>query len=185
MSSFEMRSHNQLKSTSALYRLLGEVVEKPETFVDNKALVDSLTSQSKLSHYVDTDRGITACSLNTFKANSESCIEGGFASMDRRRKKCREALLLVMAKETGSTKPTKRDLGNQIDTLKRHVSELQQDLFLLQRAFDLRSLQARKYAEASKDAATIALCRKEQSEIEASFSLRNRPAPDTKVTPIR
>jgi hypothetical protein len=75
---------------------------------------------------------------------------------------------------------TKAGLLNRVRDLEEQNRLLRQDLFILQRAYDLRCVQARHYAAASGE--TIKeLCSKEQREIDASFSLRRKPKSDITV----
>ncbi|OBU56151.1 hypothetical protein A9K70_17635 [Stenotrophomonas maltophilia] len=64
------------------------------------------------------------------------------------------------------------------------VRALSQDLLILQRAFDLRCVQARAYATKAGDM-ELRQCDAHQRELEASFRLRAIDLPTDKVVPMQ
>ncbi|QDL29826.1 hypothetical protein EGM71_19455 [Stenotrophomonas maltophilia] len=79
---------------------------------------------------------------------------------------------------------TRESQRERILALEAMVKALSQDLFILQRAFDLRCLQARAYATKAGDA-ELRQCDTHQRELEASFRLRTLSLPSDKVVPLR
>lgn len=172
----------QERPIKALATLLKNIIESPAPHLAEAGLGKALNSQGGLAKYANEALGIKAMSLNHQKklANAEP---GAYSELDRLRK----TAAIAMAKERTKTKPgstqTKEGLHARVRELEDAHSALLQDMFLLQRAYDLRCIQARSYAQAA-DAATQARCAKEQQEIDASFSLLKNPRPSDRVTSI-
>lgn len=162
-------------SVTAVWDLLQSVTLDPAPFLADQSLRKALSSQGALAAYVDTERGIRPSALNTLKAAADVAIKGGFAALDQSRLRARDALDGARAPKRGGD--TKQGLSERVKALEQENLVLLQDLFLLQRAFDVRCAQARRYAEASKQPSVVELCRKEQREIEVGLSIRSRPQP--------
>ncbi|CED59188.1 Putative uncharacterized protein [Moritella viscosa] len=76
--------HNQQKILRT-HELLNEIIKKPEPFLQDGELKTALVSQGSLAKYINKERGIVACSLNTYKTASESLLPRGFVEINQLR----------------------------------------------------------------------------------------------------
>lgn len=180
--SHESRSERDIKSVRALQDLLRDVVATPAKYAADKALRTRLNSQGALASMSEPARGIVRMSLNHQKRVAEHAL-GGYDLLDGLRRGAADALAFEERKQKRGNKRNKVGLQQKVNELERERQILREDLFLLQNAYDLRCHQARTYAERA-GSTTIALCAKEQREIEIKLSLRRTPAPAAKVTNI-
>jgi len=119
-------------------------------------------------------------SLNHQKRVAERCF-GSYDILDALRKNARRCSLSAKVRQDRTKQGSKADLQAKVKEIEHERVLLLQDLFILQRAYDLRCLQARTYAQAA-DTATQTRCLKEQRELDASFSLRLKPIPASNVS---
>ncbi|MEZ9319860.1 hypothetical protein FB443_11056 [Vibrio crassostreae] len=110
--------------------LLLEVIKYPTSFKDDANLATALKTQAKLAKYENNERHISLCSLNTFKANSESLLDRGFTEIDELRINAKDAIEgAIMGSK--SLKDTKARLRHNIDVLKAERDTLKETNFLL------------------------------------------------------
>lgn len=174
------RLNSSASGIRALSELLKSVIANPAEIQRLPDLRKALTSQGALAKYSDSERSIQSMSLNHMKKMSESAL-GSFATLDELRRSAIHAI--ETADDLPSASGTTRSaLLSRISSLEDERDGLLEDLFVLQRAYDTRCIQARTYAEAA-DAATRERCKKEQAELDASFALRKHPV-QSNVTPI-
>jgi hypothetical protein len=166
------RRQADLASVRALIDLLKAIADKPDAYASDSSLCGALKSQGSLARHEDAGRGVLAMSLNHQKALSDQ-LPGGYESLDRLRRAAISAIEQFRSTEARGNVENKLGMRSRIRTLEAERQLLLQDLFILQRAYDLRCIQARSYAQ-SADEATRARCAKEQREIDASFSLRTK-----------
>jgi len=169
-------------SVNALHDLMQIAARSPGNFAEDAGFVASLASQGAFAKLSDESRGILACSLNAQKAAADEVVAGGYSALDALRLSLRDAIHKLRAAASEPKKGTKADLILELQESRAETQQVLEDLVLLQRAFDLRCAQARRYAEASKDASLIALSKKEQREIEAGLSRRHRAPPTNNIS---
>ncbi|MEN5100314.1 hypothetical protein [Stenotrophomonas sp. TWI809] len=146
-------------------------------------LIQALRSQSSFAAYSRADQGVFAMSLNHQKSIATDVL-GGFSVLDRLRKEALASVALKSQKKRGRLRATRKDVENSLLSLKRENQILREDLFLLQRAFDIRCSQARRYASAAGEP-TVSICSKEQLELDTGLSLRRIIAEPTNVVHLR
>lgn len=177
------RRQRDISSVKRSLELLSEAVADPAAFTSDRRLEDAVSSQGALAKLSDKDRNIIAMSLNHQRKVAEE-LPGGFLALDRLRRAVKCALESQKARERPASGTSKLGLKARIVELEALVLSLQQDLIIVQRAYDHRCAQARSYAKGAS-AAILALCEKEQKELEATFSLRSvHSTPDGKVVSI-
>jgi hypothetical protein len=177
-----IRQHADITSLKALADLLRRVAAEPANHVKNECLKNSLRSQGTLARYAVPELKIHGMSLNHQKAIAEIVL-GNFGVLNALRKAATNALVNEASRTARGNSTSKNGLLARVRELEADRSLLLQDLYLLQRAYDLRCLQARNYAHAA-DAATQSRCAKEQKELDTSFSLRKKPIDTGKVTSL-
>ena len=64
----------------------------PKQYKDDKTLLKQLKSQCGLARLESEERNIKSCALNTFKANADQVIRGGFEKIDQLRKNAVNAI---------------------------------------------------------------------------------------------
>lgn len=186
MPPLDKRVERNTGSILSLRDLLTDVARNPAAHQSDRHLVDALRSQGALAKLGRPELGIHSCSLNTQKRLAEDAIEGGYASLDTLR---HNALRAITSPDTpppaSEGRRNKADYVARVAALEQEVQLLLEDMLILQQAFDRRSVQARHYAEATKNPALIEKCIAEQREVEAALSLRNRPLPSGNVVALR
>ncbi len=168
-------------SLLALVQLLRSIIGGSHTPEDS--LVQALRSQSSLAAYSRQDKTVSAMSLNHQKFTA-GIVLGDFSILDRLRRETLSSLNARSKTAEGRLRPTRKDVENTVALLKRECQILREDLFLLQRAFDIRCSQARRYALAAGEP-TNSVCVKEQLEIDRGLSLRRILAEPSKVIHLR
>lgn len=119
--SLDKRVERNIQSISNLKNLLIEVIKDPQSYVEDKLLLDSLISQGKLAKYENPEANIFATSINTMKRLSlyPNC---DFEALD----KLRTAALDKIQNKTDSieNKPTynKPDLIIRIEQLENELN---------------------------------------------------------------
>lgn len=168
------RRQTDLASIQALAEYLRNVSRNPSGHLHLSDLQHALRSQGRLAKLEIPDVNIHGMSLNHQRKLAEELPElGGYPALDRLRRSALEALRTEQARSKRGNTQSKEGLLARIKELESDNALLKQDLAILQRAFDLRCIQARNYAELA-GSTTQALCAKEQREINASFSLRRK-----------
>jgi hypothetical protein len=176
------RRQADLLSVQSLAELLRQVANEPDRYLQDTTVHAALRSQGALAKLSLPDRAVVPMSLNHQKRMAEEGL-GGYSMLDDLRSAARSALAGAQARVQRGKSDTKAGLLNRVRDLEEQNRLLRQDLFILQRAYDLRCVQARHYAAASGE--TIKeLCRKEQREIDASFSLRRKPKSEITVVEL-
>jgi hypothetical protein len=168
-------------SILALRQLLNNVV-LGSTEMD-PALSDALRTQSLLAAYSSDDRGIVSMSLNHQKKTANEVL-GSYDVLDSLRRRAlvkTQASVKNLKQRKTSTLTSQRERIKALETM---IKALSQDLLVLQRAFDLRCVQARAYATKAGDT-ELRQCDAHQRELEASFRLRTIDLPTDKVVPMR
>lgn len=169
------RRQTDLASIQGLAEFLKNVSRNPSGYLHLSDLQHALRSQGRLAKLDVPDANIHGMSLNHQRKLADELPElGGYPVLDALRRSALDALTTEQARAKRGNTRSKDGLLARIRELESDNALLKQDLAILQRAFDLRCIQARNYAEQAGDA-TQALCTKEQREINASFSLRRKP----------
>ena len=176
------RRQADLLSVQSLAEFLRQVATEPDRYLQDTMVHAALRSQGALAKLSLLDRAIVPMSLNHQKRVAEEGL-GGYSILDALRSAARSSLAAAHARTQRGKSDTKAGLMARVRDLEEQNRLLRQDLFILQRAYDLRCIQARHYAAASGE--TIKeLCRKEQREIDASFSLRRKPKSEITVVEL-
>lgn len=157
------------KSVEALMSLLDEIVRSPGSFLGDEPLTLALRSQGGLAAYSDPPRAILPMSLNHQK-KCASQLHGDFFHLDQARRAAFRTLTAARLSPTVK-KQTRQTAEERYAQIEEKYALVLQDLFLLQRAFDLRCQQAKNYARQAGPA-VVERCLKEQREVEASLTLR-------------
>jgi hypothetical protein len=168
-------------SVIALAKLLRDAVSNPAKYLSNQTFAAALRSQGALAKYSESS-SIVPMSLNHQRVIAEAAV-GGFDVLDRLRKEAANAIAGESIRQERGNARTKQGLIARVRELEGQVALLKQDLLLLQRAYDTRCVQARNYAAAAPPAIR-ALCAKEQTELNAMFSLRRSVLVPSRVTSI-
>lgn len=169
------RRQADLASIQAMVEYLKEVSRNPSAYLHMGDLKHALKSQGRLAKLQIPDAHIQGMSLNHQRKLADELPElGGYPGLDALRRAAFEALTTEQARAKRGNTRSKEGLLARIRELESDNALLKQDLAVLQRAFDVRCIQARNYAEQA-GSVTQALCTKEQREINASFSLRRKP----------
>ncbi|MEW5965796.1 MAG: hypothetical protein AB1720_02155 [Pseudomonadota bacterium] len=167
-----LRQQADFNSVKALAELLRRVATDPATYDKDDALKTALRTQGALARHVIPELKIHGMSLNHQKTVADLVL-GNYGLLDALRKAAADALTTKALRVARGNKNSKSGLLASVRELEDERTQLLEDLYLLQRAYDLRCLQARTYAKAA-DAATQARCAKEQKELDVSFSLRKK-----------
>jgi len=109
--------------------LLTEVIKEPLPFEGDAILTSALKSQGGLAKYINEDRNITSCSLNTLKSASESLLMRGFVELDELRINARNALESAALGEKATTK-TRTGLKHKVEELQIQLSTMKKSNFL-------------------------------------------------------
>lgn len=176
------RRLEEIAALKSLAEFLRKVSDAPSAYAGDDALVSALRSQGALAKYAAPSTGTTAMSLNHQKKLAAFAL-GGFDNLDRLRRGAYDAVVAAAARADRGDKQTKAGLTSKLKDLEADKQLLLHDLFLLQRAYDLISALARRYAEAA-GAASKAQCARELAELEASLSLRRKPTSGSNVIPF-
>lgn len=128
--SLDKRVERNIQSISNLKNLLIEVIKDPQSYLEDKLLLDSLISQGKLAKYENIEVNIFATSINTMKRLS-SYPNCDFEALD----KLRTAALDKVQNKSDSieNKPTynKSDLIIRIEQLENDLNTTKGSQLLL------------------------------------------------------
>lgn len=173
------RQSTEEQSIHALLAFLTRVCDRARDYVSDAGLARALASQGALAKYAEPTLRIQAMSLNHQKKVASRAL-GSYGVLDALRVSARDAVRAAHAPKAPRRTGTRAILRERIRELEAERAILLEDLFILQRAYDLRCVQARTYAGAA-DASTQLRCAKEQKEVDTSFSLRHKRVPSTNV----
>jgi len=176
------RRQVDLVSVKALGELLRSAASSPATHLKNESFLAALRSQGALAKYSDDTLSIRGMSLNHQRLIAESAL-GGYEELDQLRRAALKSVLNCAARSAHANKSTKVGLSARVKELEAELSLFKQDMAVLQRAYDLRCVQARNYASTAT-ASVQALCAKEQRELDATFSLCRRSTPSSNVVSL-
>lgn len=109
--------------------LLAEVIKEPLPFEADTILSSALKSQTGLAQYINEDRNITSCSLNTLKNASESLLARGFVELDELRINAKDALESAVLGKKATTR-TRTGLKHKVDDLQTRLNTLKKRNFL-------------------------------------------------------
>ena len=104
------------------------IINSPKDFKEDDALLKQLKSQGGLAKFECQERNIEPCALNTFKANADEVISGGFDEIDKLRKNAVNAIEY----EIKGKKSRKGSLTTQIGQ-KNRIKEQEKEIEVLQR----------------------------------------------------
>jgi hypothetical protein len=173
------RRQADLASIKALATYLLDISRNPSAFLHIGDLKHTLRSQGRLAKLEVPEANIRGMSLNhQSKLADELPDLGGYTALNALRLSALEAITAQEVRASRGNTRSKEGLLARVRELEADNLLLKQDLALLQRAFDLRCIQARNYAEKAGEA-ILALCTKEQRELYASFSLRRKAVDET------
>ncbi|KOE85767.1 hypothetical protein ACX03_12935 [Vibrio parahaemolyticus] len=112
---------------------LKEIIKEPKSFYEDEALLKKLKSQGGLAKFESQERGIAPCALNTFKANADDVIGGGFNEIDNLRKNAVNAIESEIQGKKSRKGNTRTHAGKQqrIDEQKKIIEALQRENMLL------------------------------------------------------
>jgi hypothetical protein len=114
-------------------------------FKGDTTLKSALKSQTGLAKYINEERDIASCSLNTLKSASESLLRRGFVELDELRNNARDGL---ESAELGKKATTKTRTG-----LKHKVNELQVQLITMEKVNFLQSVIIEEFRNKLKELA--------------------------------
>ena len=135
-------NHKKVLETKAL---LIEIIKEPLLFKGDTTLKSALKSQGGIAKYINEDRDIAYCSLNTLKSASESLLTRGFVELDELRTNARDEL---ESAELGKKATTKTRTG-----LKHKVDELQTQLDTMKKVNFLQSVILEEFCNKLKELA--------------------------------
>lgn len=164
------------ESVHALAQLLRDIIANPSAWHSDVTVKTALVSQGALAKLSRNDRGVQPSSINTIKRMANLSFAGGFEALDQLRLSAHDSLN-EHAKASGrSGRRSKATLVEKSEALELQNQILKQDLLTLTMAFEKSLVQGRAYADATKDPAIVARCRKEQQELLDMMSVL-RPKP--------
>jgi len=169
-------------SIRALLELLEDARRDAGKHSADDSLISALRSQGAMAKYSNQERLIKGMSLNHQKRIA-GVVLGQYEILDAARKAARNAILSFREREARGKVRSKTRMAIRISELEEELRILRQDMFILQRAFDIRCLQARRYA-AEASLVVQNLCAKEQKEIVATLSLRQRSSLQSNVVSL-
>lgn len=156
-------------STYALRDLLIEIIEDPSQWYNNQEFIAALKVQGKLAKWLDNERGIVPCSLNTLKTSAKDVLDGGYNRLDQFRINALDAIEGHVEQKNRSNKNTKMGLKKKVKELEREVLIVkQQNTILVHLVCDLKE-KAAKYAMKAPDL-TRAQCEKDMRGVEAKIN---------------
>lgn len=174
----DARTSRHESSVRQLHAYLTEIQRDPAKHLDDGKLQVALASQAGLAHFDLPEAGITPMSLNTAKRAADVVFgDGGYSQLDRLRRDCAEVLEYARAAASRSegARETKRSLKERAEAAEHQVDLLSEDLQLATGLLRDCLRQARAYAKRA-DAATLALCEKEQRDTFRALGLLRTPA---------
>ena len=139
----DARRQRDILAVQELAELLKHICEGPRAFLTSTRLAAALKSQGALAKYEQADPPIHGMSLNHQKAVCEKLF-GSYEILDRLRRAAIDALETERYREKRGNTANKAGLKARVSELEAERLLLLEDLMLLQRAFDLRCLQARQ-----------------------------------------
>lgn len=143
--------------------LLVEIIKEPLLYKDDATLKLALKSQSGIAKYINEERGIASCSLNTLKSASESLLRRGFVELDELRKNARD---LLESTKLGKKATTKTRTG-----LKHKVDELQFQLITMEKVNFLQSVIIEEFRNKLKE---LACSNSSQEDIQFAYNEINK-----------
>ena len=129
--------------------LLIEIINEPVKFKNDHTLKTSLKSQIGLAKYINKERLIYQCSLNTLKTASELLLERGFIELNELRINARDALESASFHKHVKSH-TREALKNKIDLLQIQLTTMQKSNFLLSTIIDELRGQLTQLADINK-----------------------------------
>ena len=160
-------------SLENLCELLRALATQPEAFSSSPEVLSAISSQGSLAAFRSDVLGIQRMSLNHQKAACRVHL-GGFETLDSLRREAVAAVRRWKQVPPGTRRRSSAELRSRIAQLQYELEVLREDLFLLQRSYDLRCQHARFYAEQA-GGTTVALCIKEQRELDIMLTTRRIP----------
>ncbi|WP_064626247.1 hypothetical protein [Vibrio anguillarum] len=123
---------NQLKALKTR-DFLKEIIKSPKSFCEDNELLKQLKSQGGLAKFESLERNIEPCALNTFKANADEVIGGGFNEIDELRKDAVSTLEFEFRGKKSRKGSITTHAGKQqrIDEQKKEIEALQRENILL------------------------------------------------------
>ncbi|WP_342316313.1 hypothetical protein [Lysobacter sp. FW306-1B-D06B] len=167
-----MNETTGLTSVKALAQLLNDLIKEPAAYVDDAKLLLALKSQGALAAFENPQRKIVPMSLNHQKKLAMD-IEGGFERIDGLRREARTVIAKCSKQSNEARKDSRAGLEARYAILRGELQVRNEDMLTLHRAYMLRCKQARLYARRAGDA-TLALCDREQEEMDRLLSLMRR-----------
>lgn len=123
-------------SVANAINLLYEICDSPGNFIEDDKWLAALATQTSYSEFSDEGRGITGCSLNTFKNVASNILIEGFSSINSTRRKAKQLLENLRAVKAKKRK-SHRSYDLEIESLRLRISrydgELQQMMVIIER----------------------------------------------------
>ncbi|MFS2262241.1 hypothetical protein [Vibrio vulnificus] len=123
---------NQLKVIKTS-DFLKEIISSPKDFKEDEVLLKQLKSQGGLAKFECQERNIEPCALNTFKANADEVISGGFDEINKLRRNAVNAIEneIKGKKSRKGSLTTQIGQKNRIKDQKKEIEALQRENILL------------------------------------------------------
>lgn len=167
------------RSVEATKTLLLAIIDEPQEFKTDEALIGALKSQGALAKYEDQDCDIVACSLNTQKSVAERLFAEGYDYLDTLRKNALMAITASLEQKKRSNKTTHAGKNKRIAELEEDIALLeQQNVMLIALVQNLKGKLA-NYAQVGGPQIQ-ANWQQDQVEINAKISFTNTAASATK-----
>lgn len=166
----ETSSHYQ--SIHARIECIKKILGNPLNSSTDRIFINALKSQSGLAKLSIKDLGITPMSLNTFKSKANEMLPGGFAVIDSLRI---EALNLLKTPPVVATRTdSKKNLLLIIQSQKNELSQLRDDMTLINSCLVESMRIAHEFAEKCSDPKDFALYKKRRRELLVMLSTGHR-----------
>ncbi len=160
------------QSIHARIECMKRILRNPSNNSTDGMGITALKSQNGLAKLSIKDLGITPMSLNTFKSKANEIFPGGFAVIDSLRI---EALNLLKTPPVIATRTdSKKNLLLIIQSQKNELSQLRDDMALINSCLVESMRIAQEFAEKSNDPKDFVLYKKRRKELLVMLSTGHR-----------
>jgi hypothetical protein len=172
----EERKRRDQASVRELRDLLQRIASTPTEYLNDDLVKSMLRRQGAMAKFSRAELSINAMSLNHQKRVAAAAL-GSYESLNILRKHALRSLERHAKAIQSPMGAGKSDLKAKIERLEGELRVLREDMFALQRAYDLRCIQARSYAMQA-GAMVLAICDKEFRELEHGLDSLARRSSD-------
>lgn len=178
------RTASNAKSLNSTLEWLRDIIVSPEKYRASSVVLYALKTQGNLAKYENSEAGIKAMSLNTFKAVAAGEVPGGFNQFDSLRRQALDKLAQSDA-DAESKDGTKASKKRAIKRLASDVEALKAANLVLLRTVVKAMDDLNSVAEAKNDSVRRRLAAEAVGRIHASLSTNTPPYDTVSSTAIK